>query len=54
MGQKDQFVGGGSSRWLAITKVLILPRVLPPTEVMFRGTADSRPGDRPKSGIGAR
>jgi antitoxin CcdA len=53
-GRKDQVVAGRSSRWMAITEVLTLPRVLPPTEVRIRGTADSRPGDRPKSGIGAR
>ena len=52
-GREDQFATGGSGPWQDIVaEWLTLPRALPPTKVRFRGTPDSRPGDRPRSGVG--
>jgi hypothetical protein len=42
-GREDQFAASGSSRWLNIVVDLLASlRILPPSNVKFRGTTDSR------------
>ena len=54
-GRENQFAASGSSRWPdVVAKVVTRRRVLPSPNVKFRGAADSRPRNWPRSGIGAR
>ena len=55
MGRERPFAASGSSRWPNIVPdSLSRLRALPPSNVKFGGTADSRPRDWPTSGMGAR
>ena len=54
-GRQRPFAASGSSRWPNIVPdSLTRLRALPPSNVKFGGTADSRPRDWPTSGMGAR
>lgn len=53
LGRKSKFAASGTSRRRGlVAEWLNRPQALAPTTVRSRGTADIRPGGRPRSGIG--